>query len=68
MSGFDQKKERQADRRDIIERKRTGIEPAMPPLSRSIISFEDRARHQSEKHFQSGRCHRVRGSGKGGAQ
>jgi hypothetical protein len=29
------------------KRKRTGIEPAMRALSRRIIGFEDRARHQS---------------------
>ncbi len=33
-------------------RKCTGIEPAVPPLSRSTIGFEDRARHQSRKHFR----------------
>lgn len=31
-----------------------GIEPTVPPLSRSTIGFEDRAQHQSRKHFRRG--------------
>src|SRR5262245_40922918 len=34
-----------------MPRKCTGIEPAVPPLARSTVDFEDRARHQSGTHF-----------------
>jgi hypothetical protein len=42
-----------------------GIEPTMPLLAQSIIGFEDRARHQSEKRFHAGRCHGWRAASKG---
>jgi hypothetical protein len=34
------------------KRKRTGIEPAVPPLARSTTGFEGRAAHQPRMRFR----------------
>ena len=48
------------DRRREDWRKRTGIEPAVPPLARSTTGFEGRAAHQPRMRFRRAGWHRRR--------